>query len=378
MRRATRCAACRGAGPAGRIRRSARRRARVPGNQTRTSRLSPRTAAVAPRRRGPRRRGGDRRRLPARVAFRPRRRRRAPDRRARQLARRGAVAAVRSAERPGADRRDLGDPTVRRSILVAGGAIGLSLLAIGVAAGANDSGDDSGWSEVADHAREQMASHAFDGVVVVEWQDENGSHRADGSCAPTRRARRGRLGRPHGGERRIERDARRSGLDDAGRRARRGGRRAHARQVRRGPQRGARGRRATRRRATRRHATATRSSASTCSGIRVWSCAVRCSAPTATCCGRCRSCGCRSAPRRDDVVDDRTEARSAAGRQLRTSVPRSRPRRRRIPTASGAGSTPTISRSCTTRTACSRCRCSSNPATSSGAALPEGGGRRGE
>jgi hypothetical protein len=66
---------------------------------------------------------------------------------------------------------------VRRSILVAGGAIGLSLLAIGVAAGANDSGDDSGWSEVADHAREQMSSHAFDGVVVVEWQDENGSHR---------------------------------------------------------------------------------------------------------------------------------------------------------------------------------------------------------
>ena len=65
---------------------------------------------------------------------------------------------------------------MRRSLLVAGGAIALSLLAIGVAAGANDSGDDSGWSEVADHAREQMASHAFDGVVVVEWQDENGSH----------------------------------------------------------------------------------------------------------------------------------------------------------------------------------------------------------
>ena len=66
---------------------------------------------------------------------------------------------------------------MRRSLLVAGGAIGLSLLAVGVAAGADDAGDDSDWTAVVEHAREQMQSHAFDGVVVVEWRDEDGRHR---------------------------------------------------------------------------------------------------------------------------------------------------------------------------------------------------------
>jgi hypothetical protein len=67
---------------------------------------------------------------------------------------------------------------VRRSLVVAGGAIGLALLAIGVAAGADDAGGDSDWTSVVDHAREQMQTQAFDGVVVVEWRDEEGRHRA--------------------------------------------------------------------------------------------------------------------------------------------------------------------------------------------------------
>jgi hypothetical protein len=67
---------------------------------------------------------------------------------------------------------------VKRKLLLAGGAISLVVLAIAVAAGADDAGDNgSEWSGVIDEARHQMESQAFDGVVVVEWHDPTGSHR---------------------------------------------------------------------------------------------------------------------------------------------------------------------------------------------------------
>jgi hypothetical protein len=68
---------------------------------------------------------------------------------------------------------------MRRSLLFAGGAIGLAVLAFGVAAQADDSGDESAeWARVVEAAREQMASQTFDGLVVVEWQDARGTHLA--------------------------------------------------------------------------------------------------------------------------------------------------------------------------------------------------------
>ena len=68
---------------------------------------------------------------------------------------------------------------MKRKLLLAGGAIGLLVLAISVAAGADENGDSgSEWSGVIDEARHQMESQAFDGVVVVEWHDPSGTHRA--------------------------------------------------------------------------------------------------------------------------------------------------------------------------------------------------------
>jgi sigma-E factor negative regulatory protein RseB len=64
-------------------------------------------------------------------------------------------------------------------LLCVGGALGLSLLAIAVAAGADEPGGGSEWSEVVDHAREQMASQTFDGVVVVEWNAGDGLRREE-------------------------------------------------------------------------------------------------------------------------------------------------------------------------------------------------------
>ena len=67
---------------------------------------------------------------------------------------------------------------MKRKLLLAGGAIGLLVLAIAVAAGADEAGDGgSEWSGVIDEARHQMESQAFDGVVVVEWHDPAGVHR---------------------------------------------------------------------------------------------------------------------------------------------------------------------------------------------------------
>ena len=67
---------------------------------------------------------------------------------------------------------------MKRKLLLAGGAIGLLVLAIAVAAGADETGDSgSEWSGVIDEARHQMESQAFDGVVVVEWHDPSGVHR---------------------------------------------------------------------------------------------------------------------------------------------------------------------------------------------------------
>jgi hypothetical protein len=68
---------------------------------------------------------------------------------------------------------------VRRAFLVAGGALVLAVLVFGVAAQADDPNDDSSeWAQVVEAARQQMASQTFDGVVVVEWQDARGMHRA--------------------------------------------------------------------------------------------------------------------------------------------------------------------------------------------------------
>ena len=103
------------------------------------------------------------------------------DRDAGRLARRDRLAAVGSGQRPRTDRGHTGvdgAAAVRRKLLLAGGAIGLLVLAIAVAAGADDAGDTgSEWSGVIDEARHQMESQAFDGLVVVEWHDQTGTHR---------------------------------------------------------------------------------------------------------------------------------------------------------------------------------------------------------
>ena len=91
------------------------------------------------------------------------------------------LAAVGPGQRLGAHRGDArvdGAAAVKRKLLLAGGAIGLLVLAIAVAAGADEAGDSgSEWSGVIDEARHQMESQAFDGVVVVEWHDPSGVHR---------------------------------------------------------------------------------------------------------------------------------------------------------------------------------------------------------
>jgi hypothetical protein len=68
---------------------------------------------------------------------------------------------------------------VRRGILaLAGGALGVSILTVAMAAFAEGPDDGSEWSRVVEEARDQMSSHEYDGLVVVEWHDEQGTHRA--------------------------------------------------------------------------------------------------------------------------------------------------------------------------------------------------------
>jgi negative regulator of sigma E activity len=68
---------------------------------------------------------------------------------------------------------------MRRAVLYAGSALVLAILAIGVAAYADDSPSPSSeWTRVVEEAREQMASQSFDGVVAVQWRDVDGTHRA--------------------------------------------------------------------------------------------------------------------------------------------------------------------------------------------------------
>jgi sigma-E factor negative regulatory protein RseB len=63
--------------------------------------------------------------------------------------------------------------------LVGGTVLAVSLLVVGVAAGADGSTEESEWAEVIEEARTQMRARAFEGVVVVEWQDVDGPHRTE-------------------------------------------------------------------------------------------------------------------------------------------------------------------------------------------------------
>jgi len=67
----------------------------------------------------------------------------------------------------------------RATVVVAGGALAASMLAMAMVAFAGEPDDGSEWSRVVEEARDQMSSHAYDGVVVVEWHDAQGRHRAE-------------------------------------------------------------------------------------------------------------------------------------------------------------------------------------------------------
>ena len=193
-----------------------------------------------------------------------------------------------------------------------------------------------------------------------------GSHAAQMEVRQHDGRGRGRERRPHRRERRVERDARRPGLDDVG--GRHGGGAADSPRGKYEVERSAGpvDRRAARRRVTRRSATATSSSDCSCRTLR--GLVLRREVLDAD--GDvARSVSFMRVERGAGHGRVAVDGRAAPGpRQSTTSIVRiAIPRPWATASGcSGGGNTPTISRSSTTPTACSRSPCSSNPAISNG------------